>query len=206
MTKYIELIENNQWEIFILFSLFAIIPLIPKHVKEWLDLTNYKRNNHLDTLKKLSEDIDNDLYSTLYNSEKKDIFFTYLCNKKIFSEKKREVLLNLLKLEIITKKDIKKYSYHFHICQDKIHIPITFGDKVEIYYLRMVSLFFIIFSIFIVLNLPTKMTIVSALIIILILVLLLIAILAIVESFKIRTLEGFIKKLEAEELYTSEAC
>jgi len=50
------------------------------------------------------------------------------------------------------------------------------------------------------------MTIVSALIIILILVLLLIAILAIVESFKIRTLEGFIKKLEAEELYTSEAC
>ncbi len=126
-----ELIKNESWmQLLIAIILFGI-PIFLKIYRELFELQQNKRKYHLETLDKLTNDISDEIYSNTYLQEKKSIFFSYVVGKEIFSLKKRNLFLNLLYKEILTKQDIQKYSHYFKLHNEKFFIEISFFDYVE---------------------------------------------------------------------------
>jgi len=138
-----------------IINIIVIIGLVlyfAKHFREWLEYLSSRRLSHIETLKKLSDNISNKNYTNAYKQEEEYTFFALLTKREIFSSGKRNLLLKLLDKEIITKKDIEKYSYHFEECKGKLHVKISISDYLEMIFLRFTSIYIVLVIIFAVIN------------------------------------------------------
>lgn len=181
------------------------ILFIAKHLKDWLEYYDSKRFNHMETLKNISENIPNKNYKEIFKKEQESMFFSLLTKRNIFSSAKRDVLLSLLKDEIMTKKDIQKYSYYFEINNGKVNIKISFFDYLEIWFLRFLSLYFLLLVIVFVLQLNQVQDIYESFyIIVIIFILMFVTASSFIASFKISKLKAIAQKIKEKNLYVKQ--
>jgi len=183
-----------------IINLIVVIGLglyFAKHFREWLEYLSLRRLSHIENLKKLSENISNKNYSNAYKQEEEYTFFALLTKREIFSSAKRNLLLKLLEKEVITKKDIEKYSYHFTECKGKLHIKISITDYFEIIFLRFTSIYMILVAIFLSINAEK----IGYLEVTIIFILIILAIITFSISFKLKKLKRIMKTANNKKLY-----
>jgi len=193
-------IKDLPHDIINIIVIIGLVLYFAKHFREWLEYLSSTRLSHIETLKKLSENISNKNYTNAYNQEEEYTFFALLTKREIFSSAKRNLLLKLLDKEIITKKDIEKYSYHFEECKGKLHIKITISDYIEMIFLRFTSIYIVLVMIFAVINVE-KFGLLEA---ILILILIILAAITFIMSFKINKLKRIKEDANKIKLHVNE--
>jgi len=193
--------SENQWIVVFIFVSLSIFAFVFKHYKELSEFRLNKQKNQLDTLKQLTDDINEKLYQDSYNLEAQHVFFRSLFGKNESSLEKQKLLLNLFNSHILTKNEIEQYLDKFKVCKEKIYVLISVMDWLETIWFIITSLIFVLFVILIFIE-----NVLTPKIMVLIIVFELLALYFLNSSLKLFRLKKVIKKLKENHYYIEHPC